>query len=162
MITHTVCLACLFSTVSSCHNNLLGRESTGCRQITKLEQSTSLRYLWQIPQTSHLKNRLINAHTNCLACLFSTVSSCHNNPLGRASTGSRHKMKLEQSTFLRYLWQIPQISHLKNRLINAHTNCLACLFSTVSSCHNNPLGRASTGSRHKMKLEQSTFLRYLW
>ncbi len=44
----------------------------------------------------------------------------------------------------------------------ACTACLDCLVSTVSGCCKNTLGRASTNSWHVTKLEQSTFLRYLW
>ncbi len=40
--------------------------------------------------------------------------------------------------------------------------CLACLVSTVSGSHKNTLGRAIASSGHTTKLEQSTFLRYLW
>ena len=43
----------------------------------------------------------------------------------------------------------------------AHTTCLVCLFSTVSGCHKNILGRTSTSSGHITKFEQSTFPRYL-
>jgi hypothetical protein len=43
-----------------------------------------------------------------------------------------------------------------------HIACLVCLVSTVSSCHKNTLGRVSASSGHITKLEQSTFLGYLW
>ncbi len=46
--------------------------------------------------------------------------------------------------------------------IMAHTTCLVCLVSTVSDCHKNTLGRTSASNGHITKLEQSTFLRYLW
>jgi hypothetical protein len=48
------------------------------------------------------------ACTAYLVHLVSTVSGCHKNTLGSASASSRHITKLEQSTFLRYLW----IQHL--------------------------------------------------
>jgi hypothetical protein len=44
----------------------------------------------------------------------------------------------------------------------AHTACLVCLVSTVSGCRKNTLGRARVSIRHITKLEQSTFLKYLW
>ncbi len=44
----------------------------------------------------------------------------------------------------------------------AHTACLVCLVSTVSGCPKNTLRRASASSGLITKLEQSTFLRYLW
>ncbi len=44
----------------------------------------------------------------------------------------------------------------------SHTACLVCLVSTVSGGCKNSLGRTSASSRHITKLEQSTFLRYLW
>ncbi len=46
------------------------------------------------------------ACTACLVCLVSTVSGHCKNTLGRASTSSGHITKLEQSTFLRYLWRL--------------------------------------------------------
>ncbi len=47
------------------------------------------------------------SHTACLACLVSTVHGRHKNTLVRASASSRHITKLEESTFLRYLWINP-------------------------------------------------------
>jgi hypothetical protein len=44
----------------------------------------------------------------------------------------------------------------------APTPCFACWVSSVSGHNKNTLGRASASSRHIAKLEQSTFLRYLW
>ncbi len=44
----------------------------------------------------------------------------------------------------------------------ARTACLVCLVCTVSGRCKNLLGRASISCGHKAKLEQSTFLRYLW
>jgi hypothetical protein len=40
----------------------------------------------------------------------------------------------------------------------AHTNCLVCLVSAVSSHHKNTLRKASASNGHITKLEQSTFL----
>ncbi len=46
------------------------------------------------------------APTACLDCLVSTVSGHSKNTLRRATASSGHISKLEQSTFLRYLWLI--------------------------------------------------------
>ncbi len=46
------------------------------------------------------------ACTACLVCLVSAVSGCRKNAIGRRSASSGHKTKLEQSTFLRYLWLV--------------------------------------------------------
>jgi hypothetical protein len=46
------------------------------------------------------------AHGACLVCLVSTVSGRCKNTLGRASASSRRITKLEQFTFLRYLWSL--------------------------------------------------------
>jgi hypothetical protein len=43
--------------------------------------------------------------TVCLICLVSTVRGRCKNHLGRASARSRHNTNLEQSTFLRNLWE---------------------------------------------------------
>jgi hypothetical protein len=42
------------------------------------------------------------------------------------------------------------------------TTFLVCLVSTVSGCHKNALGRGNTCIGRITKLEQSTFLGYLW
>ncbi len=42
----TACLVCLVSTVSGRPKNALGRGSASSGHITKLKQSTFLRYLW--------------------------------------------------------------------------------------------------------------------
>ncbi len=44
----------------------------------------------------------------------------------------------------------------------AHTARLVCLIRALSGHRKNALGRGSASSRHIAKLEQSTFLRYLW
>ncbi len=44
----------------------------------------------------------------------------------------------------------------------ARTTCLVCLVSSVSGCLKNALRRGSASNGHITKLEQSTFLRYLW
>jgi hypothetical protein len=49
------------------------------------------------------------ACTTCYVFLASTVSHHHKNTLGRASDCSGHITKLEQSTFLRYLWLISRV-----------------------------------------------------
>ncbi len=43
-----------------------------------------------------------------------------------------------------------------------HTACLVCLVCAVSGCCENTLVRAIASSGHITKLEQSTFLGYLW
>jgi hypothetical protein len=57
-------------------------------------------------------------HTACLVFLVRTLSGCHKNALRRGITCSEHKTKLEQSTFLRYLWfSLPAVtlrSHRRN------------------------------------------------
>jgi hypothetical protein len=45
------------------------------------------------------------AHNAYLGCLLSTVTGCYKNTLGRASAINRHIAKLEQFTFLIYLWE---------------------------------------------------------
>jgi hypothetical protein len=45
-MARTACLACLVSTVSGRYKNILRRVSANSGHITKLEQSTLLRYLW--------------------------------------------------------------------------------------------------------------------
>ncbi len=45
------------------------------------------------------------ACTACLVCLVSTVRGRCKNHLGRASASSGHNTNLEQSTFLRNLWE---------------------------------------------------------
>jgi hypothetical protein len=42
--------------------------------------------------------------------MVSTVSGHHKNTLGRASARSGHVTKLEQFTFLRYLWVTPNVN----------------------------------------------------
>jgi len=42
----------------------------------------------------------------------------------------------------------------------ARTACLVCIISTVSG--QKCLGRCGASSRHKTKLKQSIFFRYLW
>jgi hypothetical protein len=44
-MAHTACLVCLVSTFSGCYRNVLGGASDSSGHITKLEQSTFLRYL---------------------------------------------------------------------------------------------------------------------
>ncbi len=44
----------------------------------------------------------------------------------------------------------------------ARTACLVCLVVAVSGHCKHALGRGSASSKHTTKLEQSTFLRYLW
>ncbi len=46
-MSHTAHLVCLVSTVGGCHKNALGRGCTSRGNITKLEQSTFHRYLWE-------------------------------------------------------------------------------------------------------------------
>jgi hypothetical protein len=46
LIASTACLVCLVSSVSGCRKNALVRGSACSRCITKLEQSTFLRYPW--------------------------------------------------------------------------------------------------------------------
>ncbi len=48
------------------------------------------------------------ACTARLVCLVSTVRGCCKHTLGRASASSRHRTKLEQSTFLRCPWNNPK------------------------------------------------------
>jgi hypothetical protein len=50
-------------------------------------------------------------HTAFLVCLLSAVSGRCKNTLGRASACSRHIKKLEQSTFLRYLYVEGKLSY---------------------------------------------------
>jgi hypothetical protein len=45
-MARTACLACLVRTVSGRYKNTLRRVSASSGHITKLEQSTLLRYLW--------------------------------------------------------------------------------------------------------------------
>jgi hypothetical protein len=45
-MAYTTCLVCLVSTVSCCSKNALVRGSTCSRHMTKLEQSTLIRYVW--------------------------------------------------------------------------------------------------------------------
>ncbi len=54
--------------------------------------------------------------TACLVCLVSTVSGCCENTLGRGSTSSGHITKLEQSTFLRYLWSSSTTTELEKKI----------------------------------------------
>ncbi len=46
LVAHTACLVCLVCTVSGCRKNAPGRPCASSWHITKLEQSTLLRYLW--------------------------------------------------------------------------------------------------------------------
>ncbi len=45
--------------------------------------------------------------TAYLVCLVSTINGSRKTLLGRASASRGHKTKLEQSNFLRYLWNDP-------------------------------------------------------
>ena len=64
-------------------------------------------------------------HTACLVCLISTVSGCRKNAIGRGSSSSGHIKKLEQSTFLRYLWV-----HSINQ-----SSLMRCLWPNPILCH---------------------------
>jgi len=81
-------------------------------------------------------------YTTCLVCLDSTVSGCCKNALVRVSASSGHITKLEQSTFLRYLWLqqtglgtinvMPVVCTLQA----GKQNQLAfCAFSTIQNGH---------------------------
>ncbi len=48
-MTCTACLGSLTNTVSDLRKNTIGRASASSRNITKLEQSTIIRYLWVFP-----------------------------------------------------------------------------------------------------------------
>ncbi len=78
------------------------------------------------------------AHTACLVCLFSAASGCHKNTLGIASTSSWHITKLEQSTFLMYLWAIYSMFQRRKKSFSASTFFLIILFpephASVTSC----------------------------
>jgi hypothetical protein len=43
-----------------------------------------------------------------------------------------------------------------------HTACLVWLVSIVGGCQKNPLEEQALVNEHKTKLEQTSFLRYLW
>ena len=65
------------------------------------------------------------ARTTYPVSLISTVSGHHKNTLARASTSNRHITKLEQSTFLRYLWvYLRQDRNFKTHAVNACTNMI--------------------------------------
>jgi hypothetical protein len=51
--------------------------------------------------------------------------------------------------------------HVKKRRLMACTTCIVCLVSSVSGCRKNLLEEQALVAGTK-KLEQSTFLRYLW
>jgi hypothetical protein len=78
-----------------------------------------------------LKIDCLMARTTCIVCLVSTVSGCSKNTLGRASASSGHITKLEQSTFLRYLWKQYMNAYFVHRFIHSFYRCL-CLVSTIS------------------------------
>jgi hypothetical protein len=63
--------------------------------------------------------------------------------------------------FFLHNWRWSKDTWFKIDCLIAHTACLVCLVSAVSSSCKNTLRRESASSRHITKLEQSTFLRYL-
>ncbi len=62
-MAHIACLVCLVSTVSGHFKKALGRGSVSSGHITKLEQSTFLRYQWfHYCKTSLLCTSMVGAH----------------------------------------------------------------------------------------------------
>jgi hypothetical protein len=72
-MARTTCLVCLISTVSGCHKNTLVRASVSSEQITKLEQSTFLRYLW-LNETGAIFTALHNLQMHPIVEYFSVAS----------------------------------------------------------------------------------------
>jgi hypothetical protein len=127
----TACLVCLVSTVSGCLkmpfeeqaivagtyqnlSNLLFLDIYGMNKVKRFKETCKC-FLY--PINRHLRKIDWSvACTACLVCLVSTVSSCLKNTLWRASTSSRHRPKLKQSTFHRYLWEWTKLKGLRKHI----------------------------------------------
>ncbi len=107
------------------HFMVLANKST----TSRVENFALILYCWikfaNVPHRHHIKINILNTNTACLVCLVSTVSGCCKNAHGRGSASSSHKTKLEQSTFLRYLW----CSHIQGLCFRlcAWVNCKTLL-----------------------------------
>jgi hypothetical protein len=62
------------------------------------------------------KKYCLKARIACLVCLVCTLSGHCKNTLGRASASGGLLTKLEQSTFLRYLWSSVIIDQLERNI----------------------------------------------
>ncbi len=103
------CLCCLFThthTHTHTHTNTLSRFFLSL-PVPAAGFEPSILWLWVQYFTHRHQIKKIDwwmPITACLVCLASTTSGCHKNTFGSASASSGHIAKLEQSTFLRYLW----------------------------------------------------------
>ncbi len=74
-------------------------------------------------------------------------------------TSSYRSVKKRFKTQLKYLPDSPIVIIFK---LMARTVCLVRLVITALGCCINDLGRGSTRNGHITKLDQTTFLKYLW